>query len=340
MALKVLLIGAGYFGQLHLEAWQRIKGVSLVGIHEKDASKAAALKTRYPQVRVESDLSLMVANLAPDILDIATPPDTHEALIQQWLGQVRAIICQKPFCGNYDAAKRVARNGEKSGTVLAVHENFRFQPWYRKIRSLMDDDELGTISQIRFSLRPGDGRGDTAYRDRQPYFRSMERFLVHETAVHQIDVLRYLVGTPSSIYADLWQVNSGIKGEDAGLLHLQFEGGQRGIIDANRTLDHPAENCRLTMGEMLIEGEKGSLGLTGDGQVLIRQFGEKRWEPIALSFDSSKFGGGCVEAFQRHVVEHLEMGAPLETHVQDYMVNLTVVDAAYRSNEQQCRINL
>ena len=96
--------------------------------------------------------------------------------------------------------------------MLVVHENFRFSPWYREIRRLIEDGAIGTVYQASFRLRPGDGQGPAAYLDRQPYFQSMERFLVHETAIHFIDTFRYLLGEPESVYADLQRLNPAILG--------------------------------------------------------------------------------------------------------------------------------
>ena len=82
---------------------------------------------------------------------------------------------------------------------------------------------LGEVYQITFRLRPGDGQGPEAYLERQPYFQTMERFLVHETAIHFIDVFRFLLGEePSTVYASLRRLNPAIKGEDAGLMLFSF----------------------------------------------------------------------------------------------------------------------
>ena len=54
---------------------------------------------------------------------------------------------------------------------LVVHENFRFQPWYREAKRLVDAGMLGALHAVAFRLRPGDGQGPRAYLDRQPYFQ-------------------------------------------------------------------------------------------------------------------------------------------------------------------------
>ena len=49
-------------------------------------------------------------------------------------------------------------------------------------------------TRVAFRLRPGDGQGPRAYLDRQPYFQTMPRLLVVETAIHWIDTFRFLMG--------------------------------------------------------------------------------------------------------------------------------------------------
>jgi D-apiose dehydrogenase len=88
----------------------------------------------------------------------------------------------------------VVETAGTTGAKLIVHENFRFMPWFRETKRLVEAGKVGTPLHVAFTLRPGDGQGPAAYLDRQPYFRSMPRFLIHETGIHLIDVFRYLFG--------------------------------------------------------------------------------------------------------------------------------------------------
>ena len=130
----------------------------------------------------------MLDEVKPDLLDIATPPEAHLELIGEAAKRNIAVICQKPFCGTLAQARDAVALAERAGILLVVHENFRWQPWYGEIKNQLDSRALGTLYQASFRLRPGDGQGPNAYLDRQPYFQKMERFLVHETLIHLIDV--------------------------------------------------------------------------------------------------------------------------------------------------------
>ncbi len=326
-ALRVACLGAGYFSQFHYEAWVRLPDVTLIGAADLDLGRARA--TGAPAY---AGLDAMLAADVPDILDIITKPPTHLAAIRSALAAgVGTIICQKPFCATLDEARLAVRLAEAAGARLVVHENFRFQPWYRVIRKALDDGQVGPVRQVTFRLRPGDGQGPDAYLDRQPYFQTMPRLLIHETAVHLVDTFRYLLGAPTAVYADLRRLNPVIAGEDAGYVILDFPGGARALFDGNRHLDHVAANPRLTMGEALVEGDEGTLTLTGDGAVRHRRFGAQDSRVLLAPRSWTRFGGDCVFALQAHVVAALRMGEPLENEAADYLRVLEIEEAVYRS---------
>ncbi len=325
------MVGGGYFGRMQARAWQRIDGANLVGIADSSNDARAELKTLFPDIAIEVDLQTLLVTGGIDLLDVATPPATHADLISPLLGKVSTIVCQKPFCENLGIAQSLVDEADTSGTVLIVHENFRFMPWYRAIRQILALGELGEIRQAHFRMRPGDGSGENAYLGRQPYFRTMERFLMHETGIHWIDVFRFLFGEPESIYADLWQSNPAIDGEDSGIVVLTMKSGVRATFDANRTLDHRAKNHRLTMGEFTLEGSDASLFLDGDGNITIRLSGSNTATAVTYELVDRDFGGDCVFHFQNHVINHLVNGSPLETLASDYLKNIRIEEAAYQS---------
>ena len=225
-----------------------------------------------------------------------------------------------------------------AGVPLVVHENFRFQPWYRIIRDQIETGTIGDLQQLSFRLRPGDGQGPDAYLDRQPYFQKMEKFLIHETAIHWIDTFRFLAGEPANVYADLRQLNPVIAGEDAGYFIFGYEDGVRAIFDGNRLLDHAATDHRLTMGEALIEGTSGSLSLFGDGSISYRAFGDIESRVICKARNYQGFAGDCVHALQSHIVKGLLDGEIIENQASDYLRNLALEEAIYRSNQSGAKI--
>ncbi len=332
MTLKVAVVGTGYFSQFHYEAWSRLGGVRLVGAASFDPEGLTDMQERFGIDAVFDDVGDMLDQAQPDLLDIAAPPNAHQALLNEAAARGIDVICQKPLGGDLPTAQAMVERAEAAGIIFAVHENFRFQPWYREAKRVMEAGHLGEVTNISFRLRPGDGQGPDAYLERQPYFQSMKRFLIHETAIHLIDSFRYLLGEVTGVFAHLQKRNPAIAGEDAGYLVFDFESGAAGLFDGNRLIGFPADNPRLTMGELLLEGTGGSLRLDGDGGLWLRSHGGDE-QAHAYRWENKGFGGDCVFALQHHVLSHLRDNTPLETSGRDYLANLEIEELIYRSAE-------
>lgn len=337
---RVACVGGGYFAAFHHQAWAELPGADLVAIADRNEDRARTSADKAGARHAVPSLAAALEIGDIDLVDIATPPETHLDLIDEATAAGCAVICQKPFCGGLTGARKATEIAEARGMPLVVHENFRFQPWWRRLRSDLDAGRLGDLYQISFNLRPGDGQGARAYLDRQPYFQQMPRFLVHETAVHFVDVFRFLLGEPDWVMADLRRLNPAIAGEDAGIIVLGYADGRRAVFDGNRLADHAAPNRRLTMGEGLAEGADGTVKLTGDGALSFRAHGTDAWTPIPVEIRDGRFGGGCVEALQAHVLECLARGTRPENSARAYLANLRIVDAIYEANETGARVEL
>jgi hypothetical protein len=230
MTIKVAVVGTGYFSQYHFDGWSRLPEVQLVAVCSLDPAGLVDAAARYLIPRQFADVGAMLDAAEPHLLDIVTPPAAHLAVMKEAARRGVDVICQKPLGGDLATAQAMVRIAEEAGITLIAHENFRFQPWYREARRLIDQGALGEVHNIGFRLRPGDGQGARAYLERQPYFQEMPRFLIHETAIHMIDTFRFLLGEMSGVFARLRRLNPHIKGEDAGLRPVRVhERRRRGV---------------------------------------------------------------------------------------------------------------
>lgn len=341
--LRVAAVGAGYFSQFQYQGWSNMARdglVEVVGLANRDLAKGQALAERHAVPRAFGSVEELLDATRPDLLDIITPPATHRAFVQAAVERGVAAICQKPFGLDYADAVAITEMAERAGVPLIVHENFRWEPWYREARRLVGEGRLGTLHSVAFRLRPGDGQGPDAYLDRQPYFQRMPRLLVLETGIHWIDTFRFLMGEVHAVYARLRRLNPVIAAEDAGLIVFEFGSGAAGVFDGNRCNDHVAANPRRTMGEFWLEGSGGVLRLDGDARLFFKpHHGGEREHGYDRGPDDT-FGGGACEWLQRHVVAHLVNGAAVENRARDYLVNLKVQEAVYRSHADGRRIEL
>ena len=330
--IKLVGIGAGYFSEFQYEAWARIPEVEVSALCNRDVSKGELLATKYGIANHYTDYLKMLDKEKPDVVDIITPPSTHLAMVEACAQRGIHIICQKPLAMNLEDARKLVKMATDYKVRLMVHENWRFQPWYRRIKQELSSGTIGDIHYAYFRSRMGDGWGSDAYIPRQPYFREYPRFLIFENGIHFIDTFRYLFGEVKDVYAKLKKVNPIIKGEDFATVHFNFGDQMNAVWDANRYNEPNFENVRYTFGEMLIEGNKGSIRLYADGKITSQLLGLPE-EEVDYQPSNANFAGDCVYSVQRHFIDNFIKKIPFETNGEDYLKSLEVQEAVYRSSQ-------
>ena len=331
--LRCAAIGAGYFSHFHYDAWQRLPNVEVVACCDMDRPKAEAVAKQYGIPSVFEDYRQMLDECEVDFVDVITRPDTHLEIVREVAERSLDVICQKPVAPTLDESLELVRVAKESDIRLMIHENFRFQPWYRETHRLFESGVIGSkLHTITFRNRAGDGHGPDAYLARQPYFQTMPRFLVFEAGIHSIDTFRFLGGEVNRVWCDLRKLNPVIAGEDTGLAVFEFANQARGLYDANRFNESTAENPRYTFGELLFEADGGSIRLYGDGRLTIQPLGESEREH-EYAPASHGFAGDCVFATQQHFVDGLLTGVEFETSGENYLKSIAIQEAMYRSAE-------
>ena len=337
--LKGVFVGAGYFSTFHLDAWDRIPEVVIVAGCDLDQDKIKTLTNKYNIPNTYQSVEEMLDREKPDFIDIITPPETHLNLCRLAVSKGIHILCQKPVTPSFDESLQLFDLVNRSEIRFMVHDNWRFQPWYRKIKELINEGAIGKFHSVNFRMRMGDGWGEDAYLGRQPYFRTMDRLLIHETGVHFIDAFRYLFGDIEKVFARLRRLNPVIKGEDTGWIQFDFKSGGLGLLDAGRYNETTAENPRFTFGEALIEGFEGTIRLYNDGQLTLTKLGQKE-ENTPYSAPKTGFCGDSVYACLQHFVACLIDGSAFETSAMDYQKTLEVQEAIYQSAREETVISI
>ena len=325
--LRGVLVGAGYFAQFHAEAWSRVEGAGIAAVADTDLERARVFARQWGIRGVYANLDAAIASESPDFVDIATRPESHVELAARAASTGVHVICQKPMAPSMSECRGMVETARSAGTRLVIHENWRWQPWYREARRVVESGRLGRVFHVGFRIRTGDGRGPEPY-VHQPYFREMPRLLIYETLVHFLDTCRYLAGEAEWVHCSTQRVNPVIRGEDAAVIHIGFRSGARGVIDANRIagpLPPP-----VAFGEMRVEGDRAAVSISGDGDLRLIEYdaGERAHE-----FEKPSIGykGDSVRAMQQHFVDCLRSGATAESEGEDYLKTVTLVEACYRS---------
>jgi predicted dehydrogenase len=329
MSTKGVLIGAGFFARFHAEAWQHIPTAEIAAVADSVPGKARSFADQFGIPRAYEDAEQMLDRERPDFVDIATRPESHLDLTRCAAARGIHVICQKPMAPTWEDCVAMVQECESKDVRLMIHENWRWQPWYREMRRLIDAGALGRLFQLNAHWRTGDGRGPEPY-TLQPYFRQMPRLLVYETLVHLLDTFRFLGGEMSSVLCRNGRVNPVIAGEDQSLILVMFQSGISGLIDANR-ISGPA-SLPPAANSLTVEGESGALRLSPDGRLWLTDYGQCEREH---SFPTSSEGyrGDSVRATQQHLIHSLRSGQTCESEGRDYLKTVEAVYACYRSAE-------
>ncbi|MBD5777972.1 Gfo/Idh/MocA family oxidoreductase [Pelagicoccus sp. NFK12] len=331
--LKGVCLGAGYFSQFQYEAWTRIPEVEIVACCNRAQEKAQKVANQYgiPKAYGWDQLEQMFDTEKPDFVDIITPPETHLEVVELAAKKGIAIICQKPLAPTLEESEKIVATAANAKVPFLVHENWRWQPWYREIKRQLEAGTIGDLYSIAVRMRMGDGWPKDAYLARQPFFRDYPRLLIYETGVHFLDTFRFLGGEISSVYARLQQRNPDIKGEDAGQVVLGFQNGGTAILDGSRYNESEAEDPRYTFGTVRIDGSRGHIELNFDGSLTLKKLGEA---PVKIEYKHERinFAGDCVYNLQRHFVDTMQSGGSFESTGEDYLKSVALVEACYQSN--------
>ena len=330
--LRGVVLGAGYFSRFQYEAWARIPEVEIVAVVNRDVAKAreAAARHGIPRACAWSDLAAMLEAEKPDFVDIITPPETHLEAARLAATRGIAIICQKPIAPTFAECVAIVETARRAGVRLMIHENFRWQPWYREMRRLLDAGTLGELFSINIRTRLGDGWQEDAYLARQPFFREYPRLFCYETGVHFLDTFRYLGGEISSVYTRFQKRNPAIVGEDAAQIVCGFASGATAILDASRYNESDAADPRYTFGLVRLDGRKGHVELDLAGNLTLKLLGQPA-HFLDYPHTREGFAGDCVYAIQRHFVDCMASGAPFENTGEDYLKSTALMEACYRS---------
>jgi predicted dehydrogenase len=239
-------------------------------------------------------------------------------------------ICQKPMAPTWGECVELANTADGSRARVMIHENWRWQPWYREAKRLLLAGAIGRPFSYRMHTRKRDGLGPNPFPD-QPYFRTMPRLLIYETIVHHLDTARFLFGKVSSIYAQVRRNNPILAGEDQAQLLLTHESELLGMIDGHRLSDTTPVGGPV-LGEAWVDGESATLRIDASGDLYVGP--ELKWRnSVTLGYR-----GDSVRATQQHFIECLRTGDRFESDARDYLRTVALVEAAYESAHLRCAV--
>ena len=324
MTLRVALAGAGMVSRHHLLAWSRVPDVEIVAIADPDTRAAEQRASQFAIPAVFADPAEMLASAAPDALDIATPVDTHGALIELGCSHhLAGILCQKPLASSLDAAREIVRRLEGQPTRVMIHENWRFRPHFQQVSEWLESEAIGKPGQFVLNvfssgLLPRGNEAPPAL-VRQPFMAKMPRLIVLELLIHHLDMLQALMGPMSVRAADLARLSDAVMGEDTATIVMAGD-GVFGTINAS--LSAKGYTAR-PQDYLQIIGSEGRIVLDGPRLELFSK------APVALGFDHDQDYQASYDAAIRHFVDALAKGTPFATSPTDHLRILLQIAQIY-----------
>jgi predicted dehydrogenase len=144
-ALRVGVIGYGYWGPNIVRNLQNIETCRVVSVCDKSAGALNRAGRLYPDVRLTTDFSAVLR--APDIDAVAviTPVWTHFELARLALLHGKHVFVEKPFTCTSAQAEELIELAERRHLKVVVDHTFLFSGPVRKIRELVDSGTLGNL---------------------------------------------------------------------------------------------------------------------------------------------------------------------------------------------------
>jgi D-apiose dehydrogenase len=323
-ALRVGLVGAGWVTQHHLQAWAALQGrARVVAIADPALDRARARAQAFGIGSVFDSAQAMLDAGQLDAVDIAAPRELHAPLVRLAASRGLPVLCQKPLATTLAEAEALV--AEVSGVIrLMVHENWRFRHWYRRIAQWLAEGRIGRLQQAQMTLLCSgllpDAQGQRPLLVRQPFMATLQRALVAEVLIHQIDTLRMLLGPLQLTQATLGRGCPAMQGEDRATLAFGTAQGAPVLLLANLCVHGEPPGL---VDQLLLVGDNGSIRLEGGR---LRCDGAAAAEEV---FDLTAGYQASYDATIAHFVDALASGEPFETSAADNLQTLALVEHIY-----------
>jgi predicted dehydrogenase len=120
---------------------------------DKERRRLYAEKWNVP---VYEDAALMLRTHKPEILSVATHPDSHYSYCRLACEHgVKVVICEKPLADNIREAKKIARLSEDGKLVIITNHERRYSQDYACAKAVLEEEKLGKLVAVRACLYMG-----------------------------------------------------------------------------------------------------------------------------------------------------------------------------------------
>ncbi len=256
--IKFALVGCGRIAYKHAEILNgQLKGTALVAVCDINPEKARLTGEKY-SVPYYTDYNEMLSKEKVDVVNILTESGNHAKHTIEIVKKFQKhIVVEKPMALTLQDADEMIQVCDAHGVKLFVVKQNRYNIPVLKLREALEANRFGKLVMGTVRVR---WSRDQTYYDRDPWRGTwaMDGGVFTNQASHHIDLLKWMLGEPVSVFAKSATQLVNIETEDTGVAIIKFRNGALGVVEAT-TAVRPKD----LEGSLSVLGEKGSVEIGG-----------------------------------------------------------------------------
>jgi len=255
--LRIGLIGGGFMGRTHSNAYNRVSNFfpellyhpQLVVACSRRGDKVEAFANQWGYESFETDWKKVIARDDIDAIDICSPNDTHAQIAIAAAQKGKMILCEKPLSRTLAEGEEMVDAVEKAGVKNTVWYNYRRIPAVTLAKQIIDSGKLGKIFHYRANfLQDWTINADIPQGGEGLWRLDIDAAgsgVTGDLLAHCIDTAMWLNGgirdvsavTETFIKERVHQATGQMQKvgiDDACIFHCHFENGSLGLFESTR----------------------------------------------------------------------------------------------------------
>ena len=222
----ICLVGTGMIAGVHAAGWNRCENVDLK-VFDIDRAKAEKFAEQYEVSEILDSQDDVFARQDIEGLDVCVPHDLHLEFCERAFAAGKHVLLEKPMANTLEEADQMIAAANKAGKVLAVSENFRFEPAVLKAKEIMEAGDIGTPFMIvvnEYFWMAELTTVNPAY-DWRRKLEGNAGGVLYDRGVHLTALLNYLGGPADTVYASCMNPQKYWEGDETSVLTVRHRNG-------------------------------------------------------------------------------------------------------------------